>query len=79
MVVVWGFMPCVGIFPFFRCGCILVLILYNSSILVVILMGTCGLHGGRFWLFLLIMVVYWFFNWCRYFGHSDVGLYCMVL
>jgi hypothetical protein len=25
------------------------------------------------------MVVYWFFNWCRYVGHSDVGLYCMVL
>ena len=25
------------------------------------------------------MVVYWFSNQCRYFGHSDVGLHCMVL
>ena len=28
---------------------------------------------------MLIMVVCWFSNWCRYFGHSGVGLYCMVL
>ena len=25
------------------------------------------------------MMVYWFSNWCRYFGHSCVGLHCMVL
>ena len=25
------------------------------------------------------MVVYWFSNWCMYFGHYGVGLYCMVL
>ena len=31
------------------------------------------------WLFMHIMVVYWFSSWCRYFGHSNVGLYCMVL
>lgn len=25
------------------------------------------------------MVVYWFSNWCRYVGLSNVGLYCIVL
>ena len=47
--------------------------------LFVIALGTCGLPGGGLWLFMLIMVVYWFSSWCRYFSHSDVGLYCMVL
>ena len=27
----------------------------------------------------VFMVVYWFCNWCRHFGHSRMGLYCMVL
>lgn len=26
-----------------------------------------------------IMAVYWFSRCCRYFGHSGVGMYCMVL
>ena len=46
--------------------------------LVVIAWDTCGLPKG-FWLCMLSMVVHWFSNWCRYFSHSDVGLYCMVL
>ena len=28
---------------------------------------------------MLIMVVYWCSSWCKHFGHSVVGLYCMVL
>jgi hypothetical protein len=47
--------------------------------LVFIMLVTCGLHGGGLWLFMLIIMVYWFSSWCRYFGHSDVGLCYMVL
>lgn len=33
----------------------------------------------QFRLFMIIMMVYWFFHWCRYFGHCNVGLYYMQL
>ena len=33
--------------------------------------GICGLPGeGGLSLLMLIMVVYWFSNWCRYFDRS---------
>ena len=47
--------------------------------LVVSVLGVLDLPREGFWLCMLIMVVYWFSSWCRYFGHSVVGLYCMVL
>ena len=47
--------------------------------LVVSVLGIHDLPREGFWLCMLIMVVYWFSSWCRYFGHSVVGLYCMVL
>ena len=46
--------------------------------LAVSVLSILDLTREGFWLCMLIMVVYWFSSWCRYFGHFVVGLYCMV-
>ena len=41
--------------------------------------ANCRFHVGDLWLWMHMIDVYWFLCSCRYWGHSTVGLYSMVL
>ena len=82
--VLWGIMPCMGVFNFFSkgvpcIGLILTLTLYSPIMFDVSVLRVCWYPSRDLWLWMHTMVVYWFSRWWRYFGHSGVGLYCMVL
>lgn len=41
--------------------------------------ANCRFYVGDLWLWMHMIDVYWFLCSCRYWGHSTVGLYSMVL